>query len=85
MTVSFVGYAFVPRAGLAMSAMSRARDRINLYPAAPIRLATMLREPQLLSMGHKARVVQSHDRHAGQVVHFWVVGQFEFVAHTKSR
>ena len=43
MTVSFVGYVFVPRAGLAMSSMSRASDRINLYPAAPIRLATMLR------------------------------------------
>ncbi len=43
MTVSFVDYAFVSRAGLAMSSMSRASDRINLYPAAPIRLATMLR------------------------------------------
>ncbi len=43
MTVSLVGYACVPRAGLAMSSMSRASDRINLYPAAPIRLATMLR------------------------------------------
>ncbi len=42
MTVSFVGYVFVPRAGLAMSSMFRASDRINLYPAAPIRLATML-------------------------------------------
>ena len=36
MTVSFVGYAFVPRAGLAMSSLFRASDRINLYPAAPI-------------------------------------------------
>ena len=43
MTVSSVGYAFVPGAGLAMSSMFRANDRINLYPAAPIRLATMLR------------------------------------------
>ena len=37
MTVSFVGYVFVPRAGLAMSSMFRASDRINFYPAAPIR------------------------------------------------
>jgi hypothetical protein len=43
MTVSSVDYAFVARAGLAMSSMFRANDRINLYPAAPIRLATMLR------------------------------------------
>ena len=34
MTVCFVGYAFVPRAGLAMSSWSRARDRINLYQGA---------------------------------------------------
>jgi len=42
MVVSFVGCTFVSRAGLAMSSVFRANDRINLYPAAPIRLATML-------------------------------------------
>ncbi len=42
MTVSFVGHAFVPGAGVPMSSMSRASDRININPAAPIRLATML-------------------------------------------
>ncbi|MCZ6622904.1 MAG: hypothetical protein O7B35_01500, partial [Deltaproteobacteria bacterium] len=42
MTVSSVGYAFVPRAGLVMISRFRASDRINLYPAAPIWLATML-------------------------------------------
>jgi hypothetical protein len=42
MMVSFVGCAFVSEAGLAMSSVFRANDRINLYPAAPIRLATML-------------------------------------------
>ena len=51
MTVSFVGYAFVPRAGLAMSSMFRASDRINLYPAAPIRLATMLRAWTITEQG----------------------------------
>jgi hypothetical protein len=34
--------AFEFFAGLAMISMFRANDRINLYPAAPIRLATML-------------------------------------------
>ncbi len=42
MTVSFLGYVFELWAGLAMSSVFRANDRINLYPAAPIRLATML-------------------------------------------
>ncbi len=42
MTVSSLGYVFEFWAGLAMSSMFRANDRINLYPAAPIRLATML-------------------------------------------
>ncbi len=51
MTFSFVGYAFVPRAGLAMSSMSRANNRINLYPAAPIRLATMLRTWTITEQG----------------------------------
>ena len=36
MTVSFFGNAFELWAGLAMSSMFRANDRINLYPAAPI-------------------------------------------------
>ena len=42
MTVFSLGYAFELWAGLAMSSVFRANDRINLYPAAPIRLATML-------------------------------------------
>jgi len=42
MTVSFDNFAFEPWSGLAMSSVLRANDRINLYPAAPIRLATML-------------------------------------------
>ncbi len=42
MTVSSLGYVFELWAGLAMSSIFRANDLINLYPAAPIRLATML-------------------------------------------
>ena len=34
-----------------MSSMSRTSDRINLYPAAPIRLATMLRAWTITEQG----------------------------------
>ena len=42
MIVSLLDYGSGLCAGLAMASTVRASDRINLYPAAPIRLATML-------------------------------------------
>jgi hypothetical protein len=51
MSVSFVDYGSELSAGLAMDSTVRANDRINLYPAAPIRLATMLRTWTITGQG----------------------------------
>ena len=51
MTVSSPGYAFKFWAGLAMIFLFRANDRLNLYPATPIRLATMLHTGTITKTG----------------------------------
>ncbi len=51
MTVFSLGYDTEACAGLAMFSMVRASDRITLYPASPIRLATMLRTWTITEQG----------------------------------
>jgi len=51
MIVCFLDYGSGLRAGLGMASTVRANDRINLYPATPIRLATMLRPWTITGQG----------------------------------
>ena len=51
MMVFALGFGSEACAGLAMFSMVRAGDRINLYPAAPIRLATMVRTWTITTRG----------------------------------
>ncbi len=61
-----------------MRSMCRARDRINLYPAAPIRLATMLRAWTITEQGMELSSTDFEHvvKHSVYMTH---VGDFEAI------